>query len=93
MRPFILLAILGVSQPGCPKKIPLWNKDVYVGESQTQTLQHKQDGKVIDSKDPKFDKMICISQEDFDCFFKVYIAGCNGWQEPQDACGLKPSGK
>lgn len=75
---------------GCPKEIPKFEKDIYVGDSATQSLLHKQDEKQILASDPKFDHYICIKDEDFACFVDTYVNHCEKYTN-QSACGLTPS--
>lgn len=84
---FLLMPLFLV---GCPKEVPVFNRDIYVGDSTQKALVRKQGNQVISASDPKFDKMVAMSASDMACFISVYITQCKEWKS-QDPCGLQPS--
>lgn len=84
------LALTAATEKGCDKEIPIWRGKIYVGNSLEGTIERKQDGESISTKDPQFDQFFCLSKEDYDCFFNVYIVQCKEWKK-QEACGLEES--
>jgi len=82
------LVVSATAEKGCQKDIPIWRGKVYVGNSIEGTIERRQDDEWISTRSHEFGNFICISREDFDCFFNVYIVQCKGWKK-QDACGLE----
>lgn len=85
----LFIFLMAANESACKKKIPLWNKKVFVGSSLDQAVVRKQENEKISCVDSKFDEMICIRKKDFDCFFETYITNCKEWTK-QSSCGISP---
>lgn len=75
LRCSLFISFLVANLSGCaPKSIPTWPGKIYAGDSQLQSVDRKQDGEIIPTNSKKFDDMLCMTYEDFNSFFKIYVA-------------------
>lgn len=87
---WIFILIMPFLLSACPKEVPVFNKDVYIGDSSQQALVRKQGGQVIKASDPKFDQMVSVSRDDFACLLETFLVNCERFKK-QSECGLQPS--
>lgn len=59
--------------PDCPEC------KVYAGNSDARSVERRQDNEEIQCASPKFDEMLCFTNDGFTAFVETYINGCRQW--------------
>lgn len=85
------LIVIGATEKGCQKQMPIWKGKIYVGNYIEGTVERLQEGEIISTQDPQFGEFICIRKESYKCFVDTYIVASKGW-EYQSECGLQEEG-
>lgn len=52
---------------------------VYAGNSENMSVDRAQENEQIRCESPKFDEMLCFTQDGFQAFVETYINGCARW--------------
>lgn len=89
----LMLLLVGVTttQEACPpKNMPVFNRKIYQGNSETKSLDRKQSGEKISCEDPAFNEFSAMRTDSLTCLQKTYLLHCEKWDGKQEPCALEP---
>ena len=70
---------MALAAPACRGKAPKWDAPIWAGSSETEAIERRQAGQLIECKDPRFDDYMCITYEDFKRNWRKLIDSCQSW--------------
>ena len=77
---FSFVFLLGATSGGCVKPPQFFGK-IWVGNSQTASIDRGQEPESMKCSDPLFDNYFCMSERSYACFVDTFVLGCKEWRK------------